>query len=241
MNKNQTKTVGILGGMGPLATALFFRKLIEATPAKKDWDHLHVIIDNDPQIPSRTRHFLYKEDSPVPRMIADCRKLEAYPVDFIVIPCNSASYFLPEIQPHITVPILNIMETTARGLAVNHPGVRRVAVLGGAITYHHRTYQPFLQQLGLIHVQHSQTVQNQVESLIEQIKINDIGPAILQKIKCTITQLQEKDAVEAVILGCTEFGYIAQVESGIPVIDSTHELAKSTVQLARSPAGAGRP
>lgn len=131
MNTMQTKTIGILGGMGPLATALFFKKLVEATPAKKDWEHLRVIIDNDPHIPSRTRHFLYKEESPVPRMIADCQKLAAYPVDFIVIPCNSASYFLPEIQPHITVPILNIMETTARGLASSHPGIRRVAVLGG--------------------------------------------------------------------------------------------------------------
>ena len=241
MNTMQTKTIGILGGMGPLATALFFKKLVEATPAKKDWEHLRVIIDNDPQIPSRTRHFLYKEESPVPRMIADCRKLAAYPVDFIVIPCNSASYFLPEIQPHITVPILNIMETTARGLASSHPGIRRVAVLGGAITYHHRTYQPFLQELGLIHVQHSPAVQNQVEGLIEQIKINDIGPAILENMRIIIGQLQEKEDVEAVILGCTEFSYIAQVKAGIPVIDSTFELAKFTVQLAKASAGADRP
>jgi aspartate racemase len=241
MKQNQAKTVGVLGGMGPLATALFFQKLIESTPAKKDWEHLRVIIDNDPQIPSRTRHFLYKEESPVPRMIADCKKLAAYPVDFIVIPCNSASYFLPAIQPHITVPILNIMETTARGLAADHPGVRRVAVLGGAITYHHRTYQPSLQQLGLIHVQHSPAIQGQVESLIEQIKINEIGPEVLQKIKIIIDQLQEKEAAEAIILGCTEFGYIAQVKAGIPVIDSTHELAKFTVRFARSAVGMERP
>lgn len=233
--------MGVLGGMGPLATALFFKKLIEATPAKKDWEHLRVIIDNDPQIPSRTRHFLYQEESPVARMIADCQKLAAYPVDFIVIPCNSASFFLPEIQPHVTVPILNIMETTARSLASNFPGIRRVAVLGGAITYHHRTYQPFLQKLGFIHVQHSPAIQQQVEALIEQIKINELGPAILKKMKTLIKQLKEKEKVEAIILGCTEFGYIAQVKAGIPVIDSTLELAKFTVQLARASAGTDRP
>jgi aspartate racemase len=234
MNKIQAKAVGVLGGMGPLATALFFQKLIESTPAKKDWEHLRVIIDNDPQIPSRTRHFLYKEESPVPRMIADCQKLAAYPVDFIVIPCNSASYFLPEIQPFVTVPILNIMETTARSVVANHPGIRKVAVLGGAITYHYRTYQPFLQQLGLIHVQHSQTIQNQIEGLIEQIKINEIGQTVFNKIKILINQLKEMEEVEAIILGCTEFGYIAQVEAEIPVIDSTLELAKFTVKLAKS-------
>jgi len=115
-----------------------------------------------------------------------------------------------------------------------------VAVLGGAITYHHETYQPFLQKLGVVHVQHSPAIQKQVESLIEQIKINEIGPALLKQIKMIITQLKEKEKVEAIILGCTEFGYIAQVKAGIPVIDSTLELAKFTVQLARASAGTDR-
>lgn len=241
MNKIHTKTIGVLGGMGPLATCLFFQKLIEFTPAKKDWEHLRVVIDNDPQIPSRTRHFLFKEESPVPRMIADCQKLAAYPVDFIVIPCNSASYFLPEVQPHIPIPILNIMEITVRGLVHNYPGIQRVAVLGGAITYHQKTYLPFLQQQGLVYVHHSQPIQEHVEGLIEQIKINELGPPILKKMKILIKQLKQKEGIDAVVLGCTEFGYIAQVRSDIPVIDSTIELAKFAVQLAKSSVGVDSP
>lgn len=93
----------------------------------------------------------------------------------------------------------------------------------------------------MIHIQHSPAVQNQVEGLIEQIKINEIGPAILKKMRIIIGQLKEKEDVEAVILGCTEFSYIAQVKAGIPVIDSTFELAKFTVQLAKASAGADRP
>ena len=234
VNSIQAKTVGVLGGMGPWATALFFQKLVELTPATKDREHLHVIIDNDPQIPSRTRHFLYHEESPVPRMIADCQRLAAYPVDFIVIPSNNASHFLPQVQPLVTVPIVNIMAITARRVAADHPGIKRVAVLGGAITYHLQTYQPFLRELGLIQVQHSPALQAQVEELIARIKVNEIAPAVFEQMEAIIRRLQETEGAEAVILGCTEFGYLAKTKAVIPVIDSTLELAKFTVNSAKA-------
>ena len=120
MLKNQ-KVVGILGGMGPFATALFFEKMLELTPAKKDWEHLRIIIDNNPKIPSRSRHYLYGEESPVLGMIETCRRLEAYPVDFIVIPCNSASCFLEDVQAKINIPILNIFEITVDAIKNEYP------------------------------------------------------------------------------------------------------------------------
>src|ERR1700736_4074186 len=105
----RTKVVGVLGGMGPHATAAFFRTLLNITPAQKDWDHLRVVIDDNPHIPSRTRSLLFGEASPVPGMLESCKKLESYPVDLIALPCNSAAVFLPELQPQLRVPILNIL------------------------------------------------------------------------------------------------------------------------------------
>ena len=113
--KNQ-EVVGILGGMGPYATLMFFQKILDLTPAKKDWEHAHLVIDNASHIPSRTRHFLYGESSPVPEMIKCCKRLERYPVNFIVIPCNSATFYLKEIIPHINVPIVSIINTTVDSL-----------------------------------------------------------------------------------------------------------------------------
>ena len=98
--------------MGPHATSECFNKIIRLTPAQKDWDHLHLVIDNNTKITSRTRHVLFDEASPVPGMIDACRRLASYPVDFIAVSCNSACFFLDQITPHVNVPVMSIMSET---------------------------------------------------------------------------------------------------------------------------------
>ncbi len=228
----RSKIVGILGGMGPYASHAFYQAVLDLTPIDKDWDHLRIIMDSNPHIPSRSRHHLYGESSPVPAMIESCRKLEAYPVDFIVIPCNSASYFLPEIQAAVQVPVLNIMQIAAAALAAQWPQVRRVSVLGGVITYDHCTYEPYLRAHGLTYVHHSPQVQRKVEKLIEGIKLNANRELALGEFKNLITSIHGQYKVEAVILGCTEFGCLGECRAVIPLVDSSRELARATVQLA---------
>src|SRR6266700_3012102 len=165
------KTVGVLGGMGPHATAAFFQRLLDITPAKRDWDHLRVIIDDNPHIPSRTRHLLYGEMSPFDGMLETCRKLERYPVDLIALPCNSAAIFIGDLQDHISIAILNIVEITARAIATNCPEVRRAAVLGGHVTYKMQSYRPFLQSYGIDVVEHNSQIQQEIERQIEHLKL----------------------------------------------------------------------
>ena len=229
---HRQKTVGILGGMGPYATLSFYQMLLEFTPAAKDWDHLRVILDINPHVPSRSRHHLYGEPSPVPAMLASCRKLEAYPVDFIVIPCNSASHYLPELQAGLRVPLLNIMQVTAAALPAQLPRVRRVAVLGGVITHERRTYEPFLMAHGIAYVQHAAPVQRRVEALIERIKLNAPRDAVLEDFRRLVGAIRRDYDVDAVILGCTEFGCLGACSTEVPTIDSSRELARYTAQLA---------
>ncbi len=227
------RTVGVLGGMGPYATLAFFQSLLTLTPAVKDWDHLRIIIDDNPHIPSRTRHLLYGETSPVEAMIESCLKLERYPVDMIALPCNSAAVFIPQIQPHLRIPLLNICEITANALAMANPTARRVAVLGGYVTYKRQSYKPFLEQHGIGLLDHGDEIQRQVEQLIEGIKRDPAAPEHARTMEGMAARLHKNWQVDAVVLACTEFGCLPKLATPVPLIDSSLELARHTVTLAR--------
>lgn len=232
MNEKKTKTIGILGGMGPYATVSFYQTILNNTLAKKDWDHLHVVIDSNPHIPSRSRHYLYGESSPVSGMIDSCRRLEAYPVDFIVIPCNSASFFLPEVLGSVNIPILNIVEITVNTLTEKFTHGCTFAIFGGIITYDQHTYEPFLRKNGFSYFHHSLDLQRDVEKLIEKIKINDSQNTISADFNALVLRVCHECPVSGVILGCTEFGLISNTDCGVPVINSSRELALYTIGFA---------
>lgn len=105
-----SKRVGVLGGMGPMATADFFRKLVEETPAKQDQDHLPVIIYSVPQMPSRSAAITSSGESPLPQMLTGLRALKAQHADFVVIPCNTAHYWYEDLCREGGLPILHIVD-----------------------------------------------------------------------------------------------------------------------------------
>src|SRR5204862_453702 len=108
-----SRIVGILGGMGPLATADLYRKIILATPAGRDQDHLHVIIDADPSVPDRSAALRGEAPDPTPWLLRGARRLEAAGAAFIAVPCNTAHAFLPALRPQLAIPILATIEEFA--------------------------------------------------------------------------------------------------------------------------------
>ena len=228
--------VGILGGMGPHATVAFMDQLLQLTPAERDSDHLRLIVDSHPHIPSRTRHLLYGEASPVPGMIEACRKLAAYPVDFIAVPCNSACGFIDEVRDALGVPILDIVEITAASLAAKHPTVRSAAVIGGHVTYRKQSYRRFLEAAGVAYVEHDEATQTEIEGLITKIKLLDTGPAVIGSCVNVVEHLRDGLGAESIILGCTEFGCIDLPAPGIPLVDSSYELARHIVEKVKQDA-----
>jgi len=233
-NKGTSKIVGVLGGMGPYATLAFFQSLLTFTPAQKDWEHLRIIIEDNPHIPSRTRHVLYGETSPVEGMLESCLKLQQYPVDLIALPCNSAAVFIPEIQPHLQIPILNICEITVNALVEKYPAAHRVAVMGGHVTYRRNSYKAFLESHGVALLDHGADIQKLSEQLIEAIKLNPSPVAHAHAMETIVVTLYKQWQVDAVIMACTEFGCLSKLETPVPLIDSSLELARHTVALARS-------
>ena len=116
------KTIGILGGMGPLATADLFRKIVTMTQASCDNDHIRVYIDSNSAIPDRTAAILSGGQDPVAEMADALRHLEACGADCVLLPCNTAHYFLPRLQAMTDIPFLSMPEATARACAKAFPG-----------------------------------------------------------------------------------------------------------------------
>ena len=136
------KSIGIIGGMGPMATVDLYRKIVENTDAACDNDHIRVYIDSNAAIPDRTAAILRGGPDPVPQMADSVRKLTACGADCLIMPCNTAHYFLPRLQSLTPVPFLSMLEAAADACRERFPG-KTAGVLATRGT---------LESLSLIHI-----------------------------------------------------------------------------------------
>ena len=123
------KTIGVLGGMGPEATAYFFGLIIQNTAAARDQDHLPVVIFNGPQVPDRTRALLAGGESPLARLIQGAAALRAAGADFGVIPCVTAHCFLPALAAATPLPFLDMLAETVRSTRTSLPRLKQIGLL----------------------------------------------------------------------------------------------------------------
>jgi len=118
------KSVGVIGGMGPEATVDLMRRVIKATPAHDDSDHIRMIVDNNPTVPSRIKAVIEGiGESPAPILVQMGSKLEAYGADFLVIPCNTAHYYLNDIRSAVSIPVIDMIELTVDAVLRENPAL----------------------------------------------------------------------------------------------------------------------
>lgn len=218
------KIVGILGGMGPYATIDFFKQIIILTQAKKDWEHLRILIDNNVKIPSRTRAVLYQEKSPAPAMIESINKLAQIGADFVVVPCNSAHYFYKKVAPSIKIPWLNMIEIVSRAMPTRQP-----LILGAYITVIKKIYSQYIK--GAIYLSDSE---NQfVADLIEETKLTS-HLSLKNKKRLETIIYEKKSEIDSILLSCSELSIVYKNSHiyGLPIIDSALEYAKATIKFA---------
>ena len=110
------KVIGILGGMGPLATADLFEKITLHTRAQRDQDHLRVLIDSNTNIPDRTAALLRGGEDPTPQLTASAVLLERMGADVLIMPCNTAHNFYDAIAAAVHIPLLHMIRLTAQAL-----------------------------------------------------------------------------------------------------------------------------
>lgn len=224
-------TIGVIGGMGPYATLALFKAILDSTPARKDWDHPRVLIDNNTKIPSRTRAFLFGESDPVPHLIRSADGLRSIGADFVIMPCNSAHYFLPRVREQTDVKFIDMIEETSH--LVKAAGCRCVGVLGGEVTVQGKIYERWLNPAGVEVLHVNEADQKLVRSVIEDGKLNAVTRETCQRVQKLMEGLALRGA-QAVILGCTELPLAMEgVNTELTIIDSLDALANAAVRRAK--------
>ena len=225
------KSIGILGGMGPLATADLLRKIVLLTKAEKDGDHVRVFIDDNPRIPDRTAAILSGGESPLPQMTDSLEKLEKCGASCIIMPCNTAHYFLPQLQAETKLPFLSMLEATAKACAKFYPG-KTAAVLATKGTLATGLYEKALEKEGVSFIIPDDAEKDTLMHLIyDVVKASKPLAPEEETWKELLEGLRRKGA-DYFILGCTELPIVADTlpEDG-PFIDPTAELAKAAIRF----------
>jgi aspartate racemase len=233
------RILGVLGGMGPLASAQFMVRLTLLTPAERDQDHVPAVLWSDPRIPNRSAARLAGGEDPLPALLRGLRGLEAAGAGAIAIPCNTAHGWFTEMQAATSLPILHIVDAAAAELARLGVEEGPIGVMGTAGTLAMRLYQDRLADRGYAcMVPEPEEMARQVTPAIGLVKANRVAEAYgpLAEVAAALVAR----GARAVVLGCTEIplGIAAGPALPFPVADTIDALAR--VSIAWAQGGDGR-
>ncbi len=224
------KTVGVIGGLGPMATVYFYDMIVRLTDAKSDQEHIDMIITNRATTPDRTDYIIGKSpNSPVDVLIKDAKKLEQYGTDFLVITCNTAHYFYEQIAGSVNIPVLNITEETVK--YAKQKGHKKLGILATTGNMQTKLYQNMCEKYDIDYL----VLDNEKQQYIMDIIYKDIKSgksADMDKFNIVIQHLKENNC-DGAILGCTELS-ILKNDNDLDnefYIDSLEILARKTIDL----------
>jgi aspartate racemase len=236
-----TAVIGILGGMGPAATADFYTKLVATTPGSSDQDHLRTVIWSDPTIPDRTEALLGDGPDPTPWLLNGGRVLREAGATVIAIPCNTAHAFVPRIADHVGLPIVHMIGEVARHLGTMSPRIHTAGLLATTGTVRAGLYQEWLGRFGIRLVLPDDVGQSRyVMTAIRAVKAGARDDATTTALLARAAQGLTEQGAQAVIAGCTEIplGLPAEVVD-VPLVDPSLILAHALVRRATTEGLAG--
>ena len=221
--------VGIIGGMGPEATVELMRRVVAQTAAQDDQDHVHLIVESNPKIPSRIAHLIERTGpDPTRELIRIARNLEAAGATLLAMPCNTAHGYADAIRAAVSIPLLDMVGLTATQVAATVPRPR-VGLLASTAVHTLGLYsRAFAAGGGTVIVPERQ---DEVMALIRSVKRGDSGRTAGQALEDHIDRLARN--VDVVILACTELSVIAGgAPAPVPVADSLQVLTQAIVRAA---------
>jgi len=229
------KTIGILGGMGPEATAYFYELIIKNTKAEKDQEHIPVVIYADPGVPERTAAVLGKGPSPLPRLLEGVRVLKEAGADFIVMPCVTAHHFYDEIMREVKVNFLNLVEETVLYALRKNPRLKKAGVVASTGTLRARLFHEAFGKEGVEIIEPEEAEQERVMEAIfgkEGIKAGHTEGKSREEISDVAGALIKRGS-EAIIAGCTEVPLVLKAEDiDMPLIEPLQILAEASILMA---------
>ena len=227
-----SRTLGVIGGMGPAATVEFMRRVIEATPARDDSDHVHLIVDNNPHIPSRIAALLEGGGAdPGPALAAIAQRLEAAGADALVIPCNTAHHYLRHVVDAVKIPVLDLVALTLDHIEAEQPGIEEIGLLASTAVRETGLYSRACKKRGLsIRFPANQEA---VFGLIRQLKADARIPKPPPEVEAALAGLVQ-DGAGCVVLACTELCLLeTPPDATVPVYDTLQILAEEVVRIAK--------
>lgn len=241
-NTGHAFKLGIVGGIGPAATVDFMSKIIRNTDARCDQEHLRLVVEHNPQIPDRTANLLGDGEDPTQALHDACKRLEANEATLIALPCNTAHAYIARIQPHLSVPIVNMLSETIAHIERHWTGRPTVGLLTtsgtiGSGVYHAAAAERAL-ELIVPDGRHQQYV---MEAIYGErgVKAGYVDGPCRAALLRALAHLAERGA-SVVILGCTELPLILDQHPAyrigghtVALLDPTDVLARCCVAMAR--------
>jgi aspartate racemase len=225
------KIIGIIGGMGPEATADFYSKIIKATKVTKDQEHFRVIIDSNPKIPDRTLAIIGKGESPIKEMIETAKNLELAKVEVACIPCITAHYFIDEIQSQVNFKILNALEVLNDYIKKNYKDAKKIGVLSTTGTMKAGMFHKYLPEYEIIYPNAQEQEDKVMEAIYGKngIKCGNYGDEPISLLIEAANGLISSGA-DVIVSGCTEISIVLKPNHlSKPLIDTMEVLAQKLV------------
>ncbi|MBI3369352.1 MAG: amino acid racemase [Burkholderiales bacterium] len=223
--------VGVLGGMGPLATLDFLHKMLRATPAASDQEHVPVLVASIPQVPDRTAAFCGGGESPLPALLASGRRLAEAGAGLIVMPCNTAHLWFEPLQQGLQMPMLHLVDAALAEVVDRIGRDARIGLLATEATLASGLYFNRPNTGAALHwlLPTAHETLDWVMPGIAAVKAGDLlqGRALLQRAAEALTQR----GAQALVLGCSEIPLVLDGadNGGLPLIDATAALARQAV------------
>ncbi len=221
--------LGVMGGMGPMATVDFLRKVVVNTEAASDRDHIHTLTESRCTIPDRTEYLTGSGESPLEDLVDTALQLERMGAEVIVMPCNTAHYFYDEIKGNLKVEFINMVEETAKTVM----GRERVGLLATRGTYHARLYEKAFKKYDISVVQPSEEIKEVTNNLIYRVKGGRYKPEEHRDEVERILAWFRKKGIDTVILGCSELPLVfnGSFKGDISLVDPTEILALAVIRI----------
>jgi aspartate racemase len=225
------RIVGIIGGMGPEATVDLMRRVLAKTAAQDDADHVHLIVESNPKIPSRIAHLIEGTGAdPTPELIRIAANLQRAGADALAIPCNTAHAYADSIRRAVSIPLLDMVNLTVEHI-VRAGGKARVGVLASTAVHSTALYSAALSAHDIEVIR--PVGQDDVMALIKRIKRGDTG--LQAQVALGRIALDLAVQSDLLLIACSELSVIAAGIT-VPFVDSLDILAQAIVDFATTKA-----
>lgn len=225
------KKLGVIGGLGPKATAYFYNLIVDYTQAVFDQDHIDAIYLNHASMPDRTRSILFNKSEKLKQLlIEDAKLLQSLKVSHIAIPCNTSHYFFDEIQNSVSIPVINMVEESIKYAIDKFPGIDKIGVLATNGTREMKIYDKYAKNYSVEIVYPSKDGQDLVmRAIYDGVKAGKtVNPSDLESV---IEELKGNDC-GAIILACTELSVLFEENKDPYIVDSLLPLVYKSIELA---------